>query len=429
MQVSLENLGKLERKLTVKIPADNLDAQVAQRVERMGREARLKGFRPGKIPRGVIEKRFGAQIRGEALSDLIGSSFREAIDQEKLKPVASPAFNTTGKPIEGEIAYTATFEVMPELPEVDVSGLSIKRPTAEVGEADIDTMIETLRKQRRSYSNVDRAAAADDLVLFELSAQTSEGRFPETGTERIGVVLGSGSLHAEIEQALIGHKAGDEVKLDATFPDAFKIEALAGKLAQVVASISKVQAPSLPEFDDAFIKSFGIEDGSVETFRNEVRGNLDRELQGALMGRLKAEVATRLAAAHSDIDVPRVMIMGEARSMAGIKDRSPLPTERFNALQPVARQRVIAALLFGDIAKRQDIQPDTGRVARALATLASTYEEPEQVVELYQTDPQLMAGLRNRVLEEQVAEWIAEHATCESKSMSFDEVLRPDAVA
>lgn len=425
MQVELENLGKLERKLTVKIPAGKLDTHIAERVTQLGRDVRLKGFRPGKVPRSVIEKRYGAQIRGEALSDLIGASFREAVDQEKLQPAAAPAINTSGKPVEGEISYTATFEVMPELPEVDLAGLKLSRPVASIEDADIDRMIETLREQRRSYNAVPRAAAKDDLVLFEFHSVTGEGRYPEEGGERGGVVLGSGQLHADIEEALIGKKAGDEVEVEATFEASFRVPALAGKLATFHAKVLKVEEPTLPEFDKPFIESFGIEDGDVETFRDEVRRNLEREMESATMGRLKAEVATRLAVAHSDIDVPKIMVANEVRRMAGLEANQQIPTERFNALQPVARQRVIAALLLGDIAKRNEMQPDEGRVARSLAQIASTYEEPEQVIELYHSDPQLMAGMRNRVLEEQVAEWVAEQAQCEDNAMSFDQLMRP----
>ena len=427
MQVSLENIGKLERKLTVKIPADRLDQQVSDRVSRMGREVRLKGFRPGRVPRAVIEKRFGEQIRNEVMSDLIGSSFREAVEQEKLNPVAAPSINTTGRPEAGELAYTATFEVMPDLPEVDVSALEITRPVAEVAESDIEEMIETLRQQRRSFVNVDRTAKTGDMVLFEFSAQTSDGRFPEEGVERAGTVLGSGSLHVGIESALVGQAADDTVEVEASFPGGFRFEELAGKLATVSAKVVRVQEQHLPELDAAFVKAFGITDGDERTFREEVRGNLDRELQAALEVRLKTEVASKLAQAHTDLELPRVMVVAEARSLARLDQNQMLPEAQFKQLEPMARERVIAGLLFNEIAKRNEIRVDDKRVGKALAAIASTYEEPEQVIELYSSDPQIMAGLRNRVLEEQVAQWVAEHAKTSEKELSFNEVLQRSA--
>ena len=427
MQVSLENLGNLERKLTVKLPAERFDSQVAERVVRMGREVRLKGFRPGKVPRAVIEKRFGEQIRSEVLGDLIRSSFSEAVEQEQLKPVAAPSIDTSGKPEGGEISYTATFEVMPELPEVDVASLKIERPVAEVADSDIDTMIETLREQRRSFVPADRPALVGDMALFEFSAQTSDGRFPADGEERIGTILGSGSLPQDLESAMVGKSVGDRLDLEVSFPDDFRVPALAGKLAQLQVHLMRIQAPELPEVDAAFVNAFGIADGNVETFRKEVRANLERELNAALMARLKAEVATKLAAAHPDITLPKAMLMAEARGMARVPADQLLPQERYEALEPMARERVTAALLFGEIARRNSLKVDDSRVAKALATIASTYEEPEQVVELYRNDPQMMGVLRTRVLEEQVAEWVAGQADTSERKMTFNEVLRPEA--
>ncbi|MGA7296814.1 MAG: trigger factor [Rhodanobacteraceae bacterium] len=425
MQVELENLGKLERKLTVKIPADRLDQQFSDRVSRMGREVRLKGFRPGRVPRGVIEKRYGDQIRNEVLSDLIGDSFREAVEQEKLSPVAAPAINTSGKPEEGEIAYTATFEVMPELPEVDVTGFTVEKPVAEVADSDVDEMIETLRNQRRTYETVERKAAAEDMVLFEFEASTSDGRFPEQGRERAGTLLGSNQFNADVEAALEGLKAGDTFELETTFAEPFKFEELAGKLSKVSGKVLRVQEPHLPELDTAFFKAFGIEDGDETSFRDEVRANLDRELRAAMGGRLKGAVAKALAAEYAELELPRVMVVSEARALAGLDQQATMTEEQFRQIEPAARERVIAGLLFNKIARDNEIRVDDQRVGKALAAIASTYEEPEQVVEVYQNNHELMASLRNRVLEEQVAEWVAEKGKCVDKSMSFNELLKP----
>ena len=300
MQVSVENIGTLERKLTVKFPAERFETQVSARIAEMGRTVRLKGFRPGKVPTTVIKQRFGDQVRGEVLSDLIGSTLREAVAQEKLQPIANPAIDTTGEPENGEIAYTATFEIMPEFPVVDVAALEISRPMAVVTDADIDKMLETLRQQRRSFDEVDRASAEGDFVMFEYSAEAGDYRFPAEGLERAGSVLGSGTLFKALDEALVGRKTGDSFETGIAFPEDFRNAQLAGKNAQVSFSILKVQEPKLPEIDAEFAKLFGIADGDLETFRKEVRANLERELKAALMARLKSEVAEKLSTAHAD---------------------------------------------------------------------------------------------------------------------------------
>jgi trigger factor len=427
MQVSVENIGTLERKLTVKFPAERFETQVSARIAEMGRTVRLKGFRPGKVPTTVIKQRFGDQVRGEVLSDLIGSTLREAVEQEKLQPIANPAINTTGRPENGEIAYTATFEIMPEFPAVDAAALEINRVSAVVTDADIDKMLETLRQQRRSFEDVDRASAEGDFVMFEYAAEAGDYRFPAEGLERAGSVLGSGTLFKALDEALAGRKAGDNFDADVSFPEDFRNEQLAGKTAKVTFKIIKVQAPNLPEIDGEFAKLFGIADGDLETFRKEVRANLERELKAALMARLKSEVAEKLAGVHAELDVPKLLVQSEARNMAAgsVPQGQQPPPQLIDAAMPMARKRVIAGLLMGEIARKQEIKIDRKRVAEQLAAIASTYEEPEKVIELYNGDPQLMSGLQNRVMEDQVAEWVAEHANTTQQDLSFDDVMRP----
>lgn len=427
MQVSVENVGKLERKLTVKFPAERFESQVSARIAEMGRTVRLKGFRPGKVPTTVIQQRFGAQVRGEVLSDLIGTTLREAFDQENLRPVANPSVDTTGTPENGEISYTATFEVMPEFPSIDVAALAVQRPVSEVTEADIEKMIETLRQQRRSFDEVERASAEGDFVMFEYSAEAGEYRFPSEGLERAGSVLGSGTLFKALDDALTGRSAAEEFSADIDFPADFRNENLAGKTAKVAFKVVKVQEPKLPEVDAEFAKLFGIVDGDLETFRKEVRANLERELKATLMGRLKAEVAEKLADTYAEVDVPNLMVQSEARALAAgsvPKGQQP-PPQLIDAAMPMARKRVLAGLLMGEIARKNELVVDRKRVAEQLAAIASTYEEPEQVIELYNSDPQLMSGLQNRVMEDQVAEWVAEHASTTVQNLSFDEVMRP----
>jgi len=425
MQVSIENVGSLGRKLTVRLPAQRLEDTVRSRIQEMGRSARLKGFRPGKVPVRVIEQRFGAQIRNEALSEMIGSSFQEAVAQEKLRPAVQPSIATTGRPENGEIEYTATFEVFPEIGKLDVDSLEIVKPVSSVTDADVDQMIETLRLQRRTWSPVERPAQEGDMVLFEYSAVGEGFRHPESGTDRVGAILGSGAYSKELEARLVGHKAGETFVEDIVFSDAMRVPALAGKSARVEIAVMRVQESQLPIVDEQFAASFGVAEGGMEKFREDVRANLERELKGVLMARLKSNAVDKLVEAHPELEVPQGMIEAEARVLA--RQAGAQTQDALASFLPAARRRVVAGLLIAEIARQNDIRLDARRVSEALATIASTYEEPEKVVELYSRDPQLMGGLQNRVLEDQTVEWIAEHARCSEQQLSFNEVMRPGA--
>ena len=425
MQVSIENVGNLGRKLTVRLPADSYESQVKSRIAEAGRTVHLKGFRPGKVPTKVIEQRFGAQIRGEAMSELVRNSFQQAVAEQKLRPAVSPAISTTGQPINGQIEYTATFEILPDLGKIDVAGLNVTKHAASVGDADVDAMIETLRQQRRAWAPVERAAQAGDMVLFELAAK-NEGVEPQ----RVGTILGSAAMSKELEDKLAGHATGEEFEADVAFPADFRVTALAGKQAKTAIRIVRVQEAKVPEVDAAFIASFGIGEGGIDKFRADVRANLERELKGMLAARLKNEVIQKLMDAHPGIELPQGMVDAEARALhqqaqAQAQQQGQTYTGDVAALNEMARRRVLAGVLIGELARQNDIRPDSRRVAEMLATIASTYEEPTQVVELYQRDPQLMQSLQNRVMEDQVAEWVATHAQASEQQLSFSEAMRP----
>ena len=432
MQVSVENVGKLERRLTVRIPAGDYESQVKARLAEVARNVRLKGFRPGKIPPKVIEQRFGSQVRGEAISELIRTTFQEAVGQQNLRPAMAPEINTTGEPADGQIEYTATFEVLPDVGQVDVGKLAIVRPVAQVADVDVDAMIETLRQQRRAWTPVERAAQAGDMILFEYSAQAGDVRHPAEGADRSGTILGSGAMTAELEQQLVGHASGEQLAFDMTFPANFRVTALAGQPSRVDVRISRVQESRLPDVDDAFIAQFGIQEGGMDKFRADVRANLERELKGVLTSRLKADVVQKLVDAYPALELPQRMVDNEARSLAEqAKAQAAQQGQATVASVPdsflgMARRRVAAGVLVGEIARQNGVRLDNRRVAEALASIASTYEEPQQVVELYQRDPNLMSSLQNRVLEDQVADWIAEHAQTTEQQLTFTEAMRPN---
>lgn len=433
MQVSLENTANLERRLTVSLPAERLDGVVGKRLQEMARTANIKGFRRGKVPTKVIEQRFGPQVRNEAFGELIRDSFGEAIRQQNLQIAGNPDIKAEPAGDGGEIRYTATFEVVPDFGKIDPSTLKITRATASIEESDIDTMIETLRQQRRTWEPVERAAEAGDLVNLETFAVTADGRLPAEGSDRGATVVGSGVMFPELEAHLAGMKAGDSREVDVTFPANWRVAELAGKPAKVTLTATKVSAPKLPDVDEAFVKSFGIKGGKLEQFRKEVRSNLERELKGNLMQRLRAEVAEKLVSTHASVELPPRLIEAESRNMAAAAERQAAQQGQKNAkfspesFSAAARNRVAAALLVGEVARQNDLRLDNARLNETLQLIASTYEDPQQVIELYRNDPNLMSSLRNRVMEEQVIDWIAERADATEKAMSFSELMRPNA--
>ena len=431
MQIQLENTGALERRMTVRLPTDQVESRVRARMQELSRTVRLKGFRPGKVPAKVLEQRFGGEVRREALTDVIGSSFREAVRQQNLRPAMPPsiALPSDGGP---DLEYTATFEVMPEIGSIDVANLEVVRVDADVAEGDIDRMVETLREQRRQWNRVDRGAEPGDMVLFEFAAEADGFRWPEAGMERAGTILGTGALFPEFEAMLAGAKADEERAAELAFPAGFREASLAGRTAKVTIRVMRVQTSALPALDDAFFASFGVREGGLERFRADVRANLERELGNALRARRKASVIEKLLSTYAGFELPNGMVTAEQQALeAQARQRAeqagqPAPTAP-ELFAREAETRVRAFLLIDEIARQQGIVPDADRVREELLSIASTYEEPEKVIDLYVRDQQLMSNLRNRVLEDQIVDWVLANARVVSQSASFTEVMQPGA--
>jgi trigger factor len=432
MQVSLENTTPLERRMTVSLPAERLDGVVGKRLQEIARTARLKGFRPGKIPTKVIEQRYGSQVREEVLGELVRSSFDEAIRQEHVQPAGNPNIPEP-KVEDGQIQYTAIFEVVPEFGEIDVASLEFERVTSQVEDSDIDAMLETLRQQRQEWHPVARAAQPGDLVRVETYAQLGDVRFPAEGWEQGATVIGSNAMLPTLESQLAGLSKGDERELDVEFPADWRVLELAGHTVKVSVKVDQVAESFVPAIDEDFIKSFGVRSGKLEVFRKEVRANLERELKGTLMNRLRADVAQRLVGMFSHVEMPPRLVEFEARQLARTTAENARAQGQVNVVESpepflnAARQRVAAGLVVGEIARRNGLALDPARVRETMQLIASTYEDPGQVIELYRNDPNLMRSLQTRVMEEQVIDWIAERANASEKAMSFADVMRPVA--
>ncbi|MBP6299410.1 MAG: trigger factor [Arenimonas sp.] len=431
MQVLVENTSNLERRMTVSIPSEQLSSVIDTRLRDMASKANLKGFRKGKVPAKVIEQRFGNQVRSEAFGELVRNSFDKAIRQENVRLAGQPSIQAEPSDSADEIRFSAIFEIVPDFGNIAVDQLQISRTHAQVEDADIDHMIDTLRQQRRTWETVTRAAQIGDLVALETFASTSSTRVPEEGAEQGTTVIGSGAMFPELEAQLSGMTAGEQREVEVTFPADWRVPALAGQLAKVSIKATKVSEPNVPEIDEAFVKSFGVKNGKLEVFRKEVRANLERELKGMLMNRLRAEVAQKLVTTYSNIELPARLIEAEAQNLARNSEEQARQQGNTGFKAQVenymvaARNRVAAGLLVGEIARQNGLKLDFNRVKETLSLIASTYEEPKQVIELYRNDTNLMAGLQNRVMEEQVIDWVAERAQATEQNMSFTEAMRP----
>jgi trigger factor len=427
MQVSLENTANLERRMTVNVPASRLNEVVEVRLQEIARTSNMKGFRKGKVPAKVIEQRFGPQVRAEAYGDLVRMTFGEAVREKNLQPAGTPNIEAGKNGEDGEISFSATFEVVPDFGDIDVSKLEVLRETAKVEDSDIENMIETLRQQRRGWMPIEAAAEAGYLVNVETFAQTDDIRLPAEGVEKGATVLGSGVMFPEIESQLVGLKAGDERVVEVTFPNDWRVAELAGKLTKVNVSVTKVSQPVMPDVDEAFIKSFGIRSGKLEQFHKEVRNNLERELKGNLMFRLRAEVAKKLIAAYAHVELPPRLVLAEAQNMARAAEQQARQQGQQINVAPEQMMAGAAALLVGEIARQNDLKLDSARLKETMQLIASTYEDPSQVIELYRNDHNMMSQLQNRVMEEQVIDWIAERAQSTEVSLSFADAMRPAA--
>ena len=430
MQASIESTGNLERRLTFSLPEERLQTHINGRLGEISRTARIKGFRPGKVPAKVIEQRFGPQVRAEAVDGLLRETFDAALREHELRIVGNPQIQKAG---EGEFDFVASVELVPDFGDVDVSKLTVVRHTAEIADADIDQMVENLRLQRRTWQSVERGAKEGDLVAVETWSQAGDERLPAEGVESGSVIVGQGMMFEQIENGLVGLAKGEEKTLDVEFPADWRVPALAGKQVQVTVKAVNVSEPVLPEVDAAFIKSFGVKGGDAEQFRADIRANLERELKGALMNRLRREVGEQLIAAYESVEMPPRLVETEARSMLAQQveqirrqggNPGQIPADAHTAFMDAARKRVLVGLLVGEVARKNELRLDPKRLNETMRLIASTYEQPEQVIEMYRNDAQMMNGLQGRVMEEQVIDWIAERAQHTEQSLSFQDAIR-----
>lgn len=432
MQVSVETTSGLERRMTITVPAARVDSEVNERVNKTARTVRMDGFRPGKVPVAVVKKRFGASIRQEALGDLIRDCFYEAVTQQKLNPAGFPTIESVKDEGNADIAFVATFEVYPEVTVGDLAAIKVERPAAEIGDADVEKMIDTLRRQRASWIESGDAAKDGDRLDIDFDGSVDGEAFEGGASKGFSLVLGSKRMIPGFEDQLVGAKAGEERSLNVTFPEDYQAENLKGKAAVFKVKVNKVETPVLPEIDAEFIKSFGIKDGGVDKFKADVRKNMERELKQAIKNKVKGQVLEGLVSVHS-VDVPKALVQNEIgrqrqqmlRQFGGnAKNINPdmLPDELF---AEQAKRSVTLGLVIAEIIKSADIKVDADRVRALIEEIAESYETPSEVVNWYYGNQEQLQQVEAVVLEDQVVDHVLSKAAVSDKAGTYEDILRP----
>lgn len=431
MQVSLETTSGIERKLTITIPVESIDGEVNKRLQDLSRRVRLDGFRPGKIPMKVVKRRYGAGARQEVLGEMMQSSFVEAIQEQKLNPAGAPSVAAESDNDEG-FTFVATFEIYPEIALNEFAGIAVERPVADVQEADIDEMIDTLRNQGTAFEDVERAAELGDRITFDYVGTKDGESFEGGSAEGSTLELGSGRMVPGFEDGLVGAAAGEEKVLSLTFPEDYQAKELAGQAVEFACKVHKVSAPALPELNDEFFARFGVTEGGLEGFRKEVSKNMERELRQAVKNKVKNQVMDGLLKIH-EVEVPSALTSQEIDRMreqavqqfGGMKggfDPKQLPAELFEA---DAKKRVALGLLIGEVVKQREVKVDDERVRAMIEEMASAYQEPQQVIDWYYSNDEQLSQIKYVVLEEQVVDTILEAAQVSEKSCSYQEAIKP----
>jgi trigger factor len=429
LQVSVETREGLERRIKVQIPADRIESEVNSRLQRVGRTAKLKGFRPGKIPAKVIRQHYGGQIRQEVLQAIVESSYSEAITQEKLRPAAVPTIEPENAGAGDDFTYTATFEIYPDVKLAGLDGLKVERPQTEIEAADLDEMIETLRKQRATWLPVERSAAEGDQVTVDFEGSLKGEPIANGSGKEVPIVLGQGQMLADFEKNLIGLKSGSEKAFKLKFPKDYHAEELAGQKVDFQVNIGGVAEQQLPDVDQEFIKALGVASGDADDFREDVRSNMVREVDSRIKAEIKRQLMEQLMEANP-IDLPAVLIEREAASLRdesmrnlGITDPQDPQAPGLDAFREAAERRVRLGLLVSAVIEENKLEVDRERVKQKVDEMCAPYDQPEEIRKLYYQNPQLLSQVENLVMEDQVVEWLVSKATVKDKVISFNDLM------
>ena len=413
--------------MTVRVPTEEIEREVDTRLKKVGRTARLKGFRPGKVPPKIVRQRYGGQVRNEVVSDVIRSSYARAVQQERLNPAGGPEIEPISTGGGDHFSYRATFEVFPEIELKSVGSLTVEVPKVEVLESDVDEMLETIREQRAEWHPVERKSTAGDRVIVDFNGTVGGEPFEGGEGKEVPVVVGGGQVVDDFDKALRKVAAGQEKKAKVKFPKSYPVADLAGKRAVFEISVHRVEEKRLPEVDEEFLEAMAVEEGGVDALRAELRSNMEREMNERLRSATRAAAFEALLKLNK-IDVPSVLVQEESAGMReeamrrmGIDDVEKAPPA--SGFEAAARRRVALSLLVREMIAQHGIELDRGRVNERIRELSAPYEDAQRVAQAYRSSSELMSQVESGVLEDQVADYIIEHGKTREKRATFKEFM------
>ena len=433
MAVTVETLEKLERRITLTLPADTINNEVQSRLKRLARTVKADGFRPGKVPMSVVTQRYGYSVHYEVMNDKVGQAFEQATNEAKLRVAGQPRITEKEDAPEGQVAFDATFEVYPEVKLGDISTAEVERISAEVTDAAIDKTLDILRKQRRTFAQRAQgdAAGEGDRVTIDFEGKIDGVPFDGGKAEGFQFIIGEGQMLEQFEKAVRGMKAGESKTFPLQFPEDYQGKDVAGKEADFLVTLSKIEAQNLPEVNEALAKSLGIPDGTVESLRADIKKNLEREVKFRVLARNKAAVMDAVAKT-AELDLPTALVANETARMIesaradlkkrGIKDadKAPIPEEIF---KPQAERRVRLGLVVAELVRANNLQAKPEQLQAHIEEMAQSYEKPAEVVRWYLSDRERMAEVEGVVIENNVTEFVLGKAKVTDKVVPFDELM------
>ncbi|HEY7673446.1 MAG TPA: trigger factor [Gammaproteobacteria bacterium] len=427
LDVSLEKAKGLERRMTVRVPAAEIEREIDARLIKVGRTARIKGFRPGKIPPKVVRQHYGPQVRQEVLADVIRASFSRAVQQAELNPAGGPAIEPLGGADGKHFSYRATFEVYPEIALKGLEKLGIDKPVVAITAADVEKMIERLRRQRATWRSVDRKAQVNDRVTVDFTGKIDGTTFAGGEGKDVPVVLGSGQVVEDFDAALRDVEKGEEKTAKVKFPKNYGVASVAGNKAVFEIRVKGVEEQVLPEIDQEFLSAFGVTDGGLDALKVEVRKNMQRELDERHRLHMRAQALNALLDGNR-IAVPNALVMQEMRSlqadaMRRLGTQDPVKAPPVESFRESATRRVQLGLLVQEVIRAHKVELDRHRVDRRIEELSAPYEKPHEAAQLYRSSRELMGQVESAVLEDQVVDFLLAHGKVKDKASTFDEFM------
>jgi trigger factor len=430
MQANVQTLGALERRIDLTVPATEIEKEVSTRLSKLARTVRMPGFRQGKVPLKMVAATYGAQVQAEVLNDKVGAAFNDAVTSSKLRVAGSPRLEPREIAESKDLAFSATFEVYPDIKLGDLASTEVRRAVCDVGDAQIDSTLEIMRRQRATYDAVDRPAADGDRVTVDFVGSVDGIKFDGGSGTDFPFVLGQGKMLPEFEVAVLGMAAGQTKTFPLTFPADYRATELAGKLASFDVTLKKVEQATLAPIDADFARSLGVADGDLDKMRNEIRTNLEREVKSRLKSRTKDSALAALLSSTT-FDVPKSMVEAETQRLMdrarndlvarGIDAKeAPLPAEMF---APQAERRVRLGLLLAELVRAEGLQAQQQQIRKAIEEVAQSYERPAEVIQWYLGNRERLSEIEAAVMEDNVVDWVLSHARTVEATVHFDELM------